>query len=189
MNTLCLLVCVGIFGHACVVGKLHEASPVNSAMESSRIYSAPDHAFTIKVPRDWKLQRDEIDDGYMTVIQDHAANISILIPNSRLPEFDTAEKKSYLLVESSKPYFEGWLDGLEKQARIEGRGKIYKTLFSGLEALRTDITYYRNDADDPRLGYSVFLFGDEKIFFICVTGSRSRFKELERIISTIRIEP
>jgi hypothetical protein len=189
MNTLCLLVFVSIFGLACSVRSVQQAAPVNSASASLRTYSAPDNAFTIKLPSDWKLQRDETDFGYLTVIQNHAANISILTANNRLPEFETAEKKSHLLVESSKPFFEGWIGGLEKQARIEGTGKIYSTQFRSLEALRTDVTYYRDDADDPRLGYSLFLLGNQSMFFISVTGSRSRFKDLENIISTIRIEP
>jgi len=189
MNTLCLLVFVSIFGPACSVRNLQEAAPVNSAVASSRIYSAPDNAFTIKLPSDWNVKRDQTDLGYLTVIQHRAANITILTANNSLPEFDTAEQKSHLLVESGKPFFEGWIGSLEKQARIEGTGKIYPTRFVGLEALRTDVIYYRGDADDPRLGYSVFLFGDKTSFFISVTGSRARFKNLESIISTIRIEP
>jgi|GEM_PF-3425315 hypothetical protein len=189
MNTLCLLVFISIFGIACSVRNVQQATPVNSTSANLRTYSAPDNAFTIKLPGNWKLQRDETDLGYLTVIQDHAANISILTANNRLPEFETDEKKSYLLVESSKPFFEGWIGGLEKQAHIKGTGRIYATQFSGLEALRSDVTYYRDDADDPRLGYSLFLFGHQNMFFISVTGSRSRFKDLENIISTIRIEP
>src|SRR6185369_7327797 len=98
MNTLCLLVFVSIFGLACSARNPQGAAPVNSVTVSSRTYSAPDNAFTIKLPDDWELQRKETDQGYLTVIQHRAANISILTANTRLPEFDTAEKKSHMLV-------------------------------------------------------------------------------------------
>lgn len=184
--------CLGILGLACGVESRQRPSPVTSRAVSSSTYSAPDNAFTIKLPSDWKVQREEKDQGYLTVIthlQYSAANISVVTFNSRLPEFDTAEQRSHLLVEASKPFFQGWIGSLKEQARVEGTGQIYATRLAGLEALRTDVTYYRDDREDPRTGYSVFLVGNQQAFFISLTSSQSVFKELEYIISSIRIEP
>lgn len=128
----------------------------------------------------------------MTVIRpEHyrAANLSIMTVKGAPAKADSAELQSHMLVEGSKPFFQGWLNGLKEQARVEGTGDIYPTRWGNFNALRMDVTYYRGDADDPRQGYCIFLNGDKTIFFISVTGSRSRFKELEEVISTIRIEP
>jgi len=167
------------------------SAPVNSAAVSSRDYRAPDNTFAIKIPDGWRLERDEKDEAVMTVIrsdQYRAANLSIMTINGALPK-TAAELRSHMLVEGSKPFFQGWIDGLKDQARVEGTGNIYPTRFASFDALRMDITYYRNDADDPREGYSVFLTGDRTTVFISLTGSRSRIRELEKIISTMRIEP
>jgi hypothetical protein len=128
----------------------------------------------------------------MTVIRPEqylAANLSIMTIKGGAEKTASAELKSHRLVEGSKPYFQGWINGLKEQARVEGTGNIYPVRFANFEALRMDVTYYKGDANDPRQGYSVFLFGDKTTFFISLTGSQSRFKELEAIISTIRVEP
>ena len=128
----------------------------------------------------------------MTLIrpeQSRPANISIMTINNGLRQNASAEWKSNMLVEISKPFFQGWINALKEQARVEGTGNIYPTQFADFDALRTDVTYYRNDADDPRQGSSIFLIGAKTTFFISVTGSKSEFKELEQIISTIRLEP
>ena len=52
-----------------------------------------------------------------------------------------------------------------------------------------DITYYRGDADDPRLGRGIYLLGDKTTFFVSMTASHPRFRELEEIVATLRIEP
>lgn len=95
----------------------------------------------------------------MTVIrhdQYRAANLSIMTTDGNLPGTISAERGSHLRVEGSKPFFQGWINGLKEQARVEGTGNIYPTQFAGFDALRMDVTYYRDDADDPRQGYSAF---------------------------------
>ncbi|MCA1565914.1 MAG: hypothetical protein LC803_09805 [Acidobacteria bacterium] len=163
-----------------------------SASSSSKDYNSPDNAFALKIPSGWKLDREEADGAYMTVIrpaQSRAANLSIMTVTGGAAKTASAELNSRMLVEGSKPFFQGWISGLKEQARVEGTGDIYPTRFADLDALRMDVTYYRDDAEDPRQGYSVFLIGDKTTFFISLTGSQSRFRELEEIISTIRIEP
>jgi hypothetical protein len=155
-------------------------------------YSDPDDAFTIEIPPGWKVEREEKDGAYMTIIrpeQYSAANLSIMTINVAQPKNTSADLQSYMLSESSRPFFQGWINGLKEQARVEGTGEIYPTEFANVSAMRMDVTYYRNDADDPREGYSLFLNGDKTTFFISLTGSRARFNELKEIISTLRIEP
>ena len=164
----------------------------NPGSASPRDYIAPDNAFAIKVPGGWKLERDEKDGAFMTSIRparDHAADLSIMTINGSLTKPASAELKPHMLVEASKPFFQGWMNGLKEQARVEGTGQVYPTQFADFDALRMDVTYYRDDPDDPRRGYCVFLLGNKTTFFISLTGSKSRFKELEKIISTIRLEP
>jgi hypothetical protein len=202
--SLYFLLCAAVFGGACgairhrestASGELSEAgieAQDNPGSASSRDYLAPDRAFVIKIPGDWKLERDEKDGAFMTSIRpagEHAANLSIMTINGALTKPDSAGLKSHMLVETSKPFFQGWMNGLKEQARVEGTGQIYPTRFADFDALRMDVTYYRDDPDDPRRGYCVFLLGDKTTFFISLTGSKSRFKELEKIISTIRLEP
>ena len=185
--SLCILLFAVTLGESCGAG-----GASNRGNLSSKDYSDPDHAFAIKIPDGWKVEREEKDEAYLTVIrpnQYRAANLSIMTIKAAPAKTDTAELKSHMLVESSKPFFQGWINGLREQARVEGTGNIYPTRFGDFDALRMDVTYYREDADDPRQGYSVFLIGSKTTFFISLTGSQARFKELEEIISTIRMEP
>lgn len=167
-------------------------APGDRGSVSSKDYNDPDNAFAIKIPGGWRVERNEEDGAYMTVIrpdQSRAANLSIMTINGAPTKTDPAELKSHTLAEASKPFFQGWINGLREQARVEGTGNVYPTQFVNFDALRMDVTYYKGDADDPRQGYTVFLFTDKTTFFISLTGSQSRFKELEEIISTLRIEP
>jgi hypothetical protein len=187
-----------MLGEACATSRPHTGpdaggdAQANPGILGPRDYSAPDNTFTVKIPGGWKLQREEKDGAFLTVIlpaQTRPANLSIVTINSSFERTDSAERKSHILVEVSKPFFQGWINGLKEQARVEGTGNIYPTRFADFEALRMDVTYYRDDADDPRQGYSLFLIGDKTTFFIYLTGSKPQFKELEQIISTIRLEP
>jgi hypothetical protein len=155
-------------------------------------YLDTDGDFSIKVPDGWAVEREEKDGAYMTVIRptrQRPANISILTIKAARARTDPAELQSRTLVESSQPFFRGWFDGLAEQARVEDRSDVYPTRFANLNALRLDVTYYRDDADDPRRGYAVYLIGDRTTCFITLTAGRSQLKELEEILSTIRIEP
>lgn len=176
-------------GNSTVTGGSASPHPESA---SAKDYTAPDNSFALKIPGGWKLQREEKDGAYITVIrpgQYGAVNLAIMTIKATGSSSAPAELKSHLLVESSKPFFQGWIDGLKEQTRVEGTGDIYPTRFAGFDALRMDVTYYRNDGDDPRRGYSLYLRGDTTIFFISATGSQSRFKELEEIIATIHLEP
>lgn len=155
-------------------------------------YTDPDDAFTIKIPGGWKVEREENDGAYMTIIrheQYRAANLSIMTIKAAPPKNTPVDLQPHMLSESSKPFFQGWINGLSEQARIEGTGEVYPTVFDNVSAVRMDVTYYRGDADDPREGYSIFLNGDKTTFFISLTASRSRLRELEEMISTLRVEP
>lgn len=188
-----------VIGEACGSAKRHPNRPdAGSDAQASpgtvgpSDYSAPDNAFNIRIPGGWKARRDEVDGGFMTLIlpdRSRPANLSIMTINNGLRQNASAEWKSNMLVEISKPFFQGWINALKEQARVEGTGNIYPTRFADFDALRMDVTYYRNDADDPRQGYSIFVIGARTTFFISVTGSKSQFQELEQIISTIRLEP
>jgi hypothetical protein len=97
--------------------------------------------------------------------------------------------RSYKLADSSRPYFQGWIEALSGQARAEGTGDVRPMQFNNSSAMGMDVTYYRGDADDPRRGRAVYLFGDSKTFFISLTAGSALFGELEEIVSTMRIEP
>lgn len=167
-------------------------APDNRGSVSSKLYTDPDNAFTIRIPDDWGVERDEKDGAYMTVIrpeQSRGANLSIMTIKAVRETTDSAELKSYMLVESSKPFFQAWVNGLREQARVEVTRDVHTMRFNNSDALGLNLNYYREDADDPHRGYCVFLIGDKTTFFIASTASRTRFKELEEIVSTIRIEP
>jgi hypothetical protein len=205
--SLCFLLFAVMLGEACSAGGASnnrdmaspnisldagDNAPGNRGGVSPKDYSDPDNTFAIKMPSGWIVEREEKDGAYLTVIrpaQYRAANLSIMTIKGAPTKTDAAELKSHMLVESSKPIFQGWINALKEQARVEGTGRIYPTQFNKLDALRMDVTYYREDGDDPRQGYGIFLVGDKTAFFISLTGSQSRFKELEEIISTLRIEP
>ncbi|MFL6286660.1 MAG: hypothetical protein ACJ74Q_26275 [Pyrinomonadaceae bacterium] len=155
-------------------------------------YYDTDGDFSIKLPDGCAVEREEQDGAYMTVIRparQRPANISILTIKAVLPKTDSADLQSHMLVDSSEPFFRGWFNGLVEQARVEDRSDVYPTQFANLNAMRLDVTYYRDDDDDPRRGYAVYLIGDKTACFITLTAGRSQFKELEEILSTIRIEP
>lgn len=155
-------------------------------------YLDPDGDFSIKIPDGWAVEREEKDGAYMTVIRPTrqlSANISILAIKAAPPRTGSAELQSHTLAESSQPFFRGWFNGLVEQASVEDRSDVYPTRFANLDALRLDVTYHRDDADDPRRGYAVYLVGDRTTCFITLTAGRSQLKELEEILSTIRIEP
>jgi hypothetical protein len=167
-------------------------APSGRAAAGSRDYTDPDRAFSIKVPDGWKVEREEKDGAYMTVLRSdeyRAANLSILTANVAPAKTASADLQDYTLTEAGKPFFQGWVDGLKEQAHVEGLGEVYGTRVDNFAALRLDITYYRGDGDDPRKGYGLFLYGRRTTFFISLTGSRLGFAELEKIISTLNIEP
>jgi hypothetical protein len=162
-------------------------------------YDDPGGAFSVKMPCGWKAAREELkaarkelDGANMTVITSdeyRAANLSILTKNEARGQPRSADLQEFALTEASRPFFQGWINGLKEQARVEGLGEVYRTRFANLDARRLDITYYRGDGDDPRKGYGLFLIGRETIFFISLTAARPVFGELEKIISTLEIEP
>lgn len=167
-------------------------TPGNGGGVSSKLYSDPDHAFTVRIPGGWRIEREEKDGAYMTVIrpeQYRAANISILTIKAAPGTTGPPELKSHMLVESSKPFFQGWINGLREQARVEVTRGVHPTRLDKFDALGLEVDYYRGDADDPRKGHCVFLIGDKTTFFIALTGSLTRFEEMEEIISTASIEP
>jgi hypothetical protein len=159
----------------------------------TKVYRDPDGDFAVNIPEDWRVEREEKKNGaYMTTIRpdpNRAANLSILTDKAAPTETDSAELRSFMLTEGSKPFFRGWVEGLREQARVEGRGVVEPTRLDDTNALRMDITYYRNDADDPRQGRGIYLIGDKTTFFISMTANRSRFGELEEIVNTLRVEP
>jgi hypothetical protein len=189
---------------ACGAGMSHPGVPsddatgagatgtANSGVVNSKLYTDPDDSFAVDIPAGWQVERSEHDGAYMTVIrpdQRRADNVSIMTIKAAAAATDPAELKSFMLTESSKPFFENWLDGLREQARVEGTGEVEPVRFDNLSALRMDVTYYRGDADDPRRGRCVFLLGSRTTFFICLTASSSRFKALEDVTSTLQVEP
>jgi len=158
----------------------------------SKLYTDPDDAFAVSVPADWLVEREEQDGAHMTVIrpaQQSAANLSIMTIKGAPPEMDSEEMRSSMLSHSSEVVFRGWLEGLKEQARVEGSGDVIPTRLDNVSALRTDVTYYRGDADDPRRGRAIYLIGDNTTFFVSLTASSRLFSELEEIVSTLRIEP
>lgn len=158
----------------------------------SKDYADPDGAFSVKLPPSWEVKREENDGSYMTVFTSgeyRAANLSIMTVNAAPAETNPADLQDHMLVEASQPFFQGWINGLKEQARVEGLGNVYRTRVDGVDAVRLDVTYYRGDGDDPRQGYALFLIGKKTTFFISLTGARPGFGELEKIISTLDIEP
>ncbi len=190
---------------ACGAGKKLEIPPPDNSTgagtsgasnggggDGSRVYTDPNDAFAVKIPAGWQVERDEHDGAHTTVIRPghhRAANISILTVKAAPAPTDSAELKSFTLIDSSKAYFNGWLEGLREQARVEGTGEVYPTRFNNSSALRMDVTHYKGDADDPRQGRCVYLIGKRTTFFICLVATISRFGELEEVTSTLRIEP
>lgn len=158
----------------------------------TKVYRDPGGDFAVSIPEDWRVEREERNGAYMTTIRpnpNRAANLSILTVKAAPAETDSAELRSFMLTEGSKPFFRGWVEGLREQARVEGRGEVEPTQLDNSNALRMDITYYRGDADDPRLGRGIYLIGDKATFFVSMTASRSGFRELEEIVATLRIGP
>lgn len=158
----------------------------------SKKYADPGGAFSVKIPHGWKAAREEHDGAYMTVFTSgeyRAANLSIMTINGAPDQPDSTDLQEFTLTQASQPFFQGWINGLKEQARVEGLGEVYRTRVANLDARRLDITYYRGDGDDPRKGYALFLIGRKTTFFISLTGTRPGFGELEKIISTLEIEP
>jgi hypothetical protein len=158
----------------------------------SRLYTDPDGAFALNLAADWQVERAEAQGGYMTTVrppQEGAANLSILTIKAAPPKTDDPELQAFTLSDSSGPFFQGWVDGLREQARVEGGSVFLPTRLDDVSGLRTDVTYYRGDANDPRRGRAIYLIGDHTTFFVSLTASSQRFGELEEIVSTLRIEP
>ncbi|MFL6332462.1 MAG: hypothetical protein ACJ754_03875 [Pyrinomonadaceae bacterium] len=168
-------------------------STANRGAVRTRVYRAPGGAFTLNLPEGWRVEREPKDGADMTVIrpaEGRAANLSILTGKAApAEEEDSAEFRSYMLSESSYPFFLGWIEELKEQARVEDEGQPAPTQLDQTDALRKDVTYYRGDADDPRRGRCIYLVGEKTFFFISLTASRSRFGELEEIVNTLRVEP
>lgn len=159
---------------------------------SSTKYADPGGAFSVKIPHGWKVAREEHDGAYMTVFTSdtyRAANLSIMTVNAAPEQPDGTDLREFTLTEAGRPFFQGWINGLKEQARVEGLGEVFATRFANRDARRLNITYYRGDGDDPRKGYSLFLIGRKTTFFISLTGSRPGFTELEKIISTLEVAP
>lgn len=160
-------------------------------------YADPGGAFSIEIPGGWKVERQEargahMNGAHMTVVTSEeycAANLSIMTLKDAPAKTDSADLQDYTLTEGSKLFFRSWVDGLKEQARVEGAGKVYRTRVDNVNALRMDITYYRGDADDPHKGYGLFLIGSKTTFFISLIGNRQGFEELEKVISTLNVEP
>lgn len=162
-----------------------------AAQVSARNYRDPAGAFTIKLRSGWEAKRERADDSWNTVISSdkYVGKLAILTIRAA-PESGTSDElRSRMLVGASKPFFDGWLASLKEQARVERASRVYKTSVAGVDALRMDVTYYRGDGNDPRTGYAVYCFGDKNTFFISLTGNETGVAALERILSTIEIEP
>lgn len=158
----------------------------------AKVYTAPDGAFSIKLPPGWRVRREVGDGAYVTTFTSdeyRAANLTIMTIDVPTAETDSADLQDYRLTESSKVFFQGWLEGLMEQARVEERSDVYRTRVDGLPALQLDVTYYRGDKDDQRKGYSLYLSGRKTTFCIGLTGDRAGFDELKKVIATLDIEP
>jgi hypothetical protein len=155
-------------------------------------YRAPDGTFAIKIPDDWKLERNAQDDAWITLIDSNKYSAAkLVIMTAGIPPMadDPPDLKSLKLSGLAEPFFKGWVGAINEQARVEGTGNIYKTRFRNADALRMDVSYYRGDKDDPRTGYGLFLFGKKSLFFITLTGNKVGVSKLESIASTLEIEP
>jgi hypothetical protein len=158
---------------------------------STRTYRDPAGAFTLQLRNGWEAKREKADDSWNTIISSdkHVGKLALLTIRAAPPAGTSDELKSRMLVGSSQPFFEGWLNGLKEQARVERASRVYKTTIGGRDALKMDITYYRGDRNDPRTGYAAYLFGRKNTFFISLTGSATGVSALERVLSTFEIEP
>jgi hypothetical protein len=163
----------------------------NAAQVRTRTYRDPAGAFTIKLGDGWEAARERADDSWNTIIssEKHVGKLAILTIKAAPPAGTSDELKSRMLVGSSQPFFDGWLGGLKEQARVEKSSRVYRTTVGGLDAVRMDVTYYRGDRNDPRTGYAAYLLGRKNTFFISLTGSETGVAALEKILSTIEIEP
>ncbi len=167
-------------------------STLNTAAQvRTRTYRDPAGAFTIKLRDGWEATRERADDSWNTIISSdrHVGKLAILTIQAAPQAGASDELRSRMLVGSSQPFFEGWLNGLKGQARVEKKSIVYRTTVGGLDALRMDVTYYRGDSNAPRIGYAAYLLGRKNTFFISLTGSETGVAALERILSTIEIEP
>ena len=162
----------------------------SAVAQSARVYTDPDGAFRLKLPSGWKAERESEEGGSKTSISSDRYNGKLLILAARVPKDAkrSARLKRDLLTGMSAPYFEGWVNALKEQARVEA-GKIYSTTMGGLDALRRDVTYYRGDSSDPRKGYAIFTLGEGTVIFLGLTGNAEGYAILDRIISGIEVEP
>lgn len=158
--------------------------------QTTRVYTDPDGAFRLKLPSGWKAEREKEEGGSKTLISSDRYNGKLLILAASIPSDPkrSASLKEYMLTNMSAPYFEGWVNGLKEQARVE-TGKVYSTTMGGLNARRRDVTYYRGDGNDPRKGYAIFTLGEGTVIFLGLTGTNEGYAILDSIISGIVIEP
>jgi hypothetical protein len=163
-----------------------------AAQTNTTRYTAPDRAFSISIPSDWKVERENRETGWMTMISNDSqppARLVILTNGFNPPNRDFAELRAKILADISAPHFQGWIEALKENSRVSDVSKPYSVRVSGIDARRLDLTYRRGDRYDPRKGYAIFLFGKKTSFFVTLTGSGSAFDELEKVFASWQVEP
>lgn len=166
-------------------------------------YRDPEGAFSMDLPEGWKAERNKIEEQWVTLISSdqqawatsissdnyNAARLVIFSLKETSTDAYPADLKAMILAGTGKPLFEGWVNALKEQARVEQVRDVYKTRFADKEAFRQELTYYRGDQYDPRKGYATFLLGSHIALFITLTGNDEGVGALEKILSSLQVEP
>ncbi|HEX8070089.1 MAG TPA: hypothetical protein VF546_09075 [Pyrinomonadaceae bacterium] len=155
-----------------------------------RDYLAPDGAFRVQLPAGWTVESETHDGLTMTWLKgDRDAGMLLVMSSAGPPPTDDAGLQARYLEDGGKPLFGAWIDMMKEVGRVEGTGRVCQTRVKGTAAMRTNVTFYRGDANDPRAGYGLFLFGPSRQFFFGLTGHDAGLRAAEAVLASLELEP
>jgi hypothetical protein len=154
------------------------------------VYVAPDKAFSFPLPAGAKIERKAQDAAtWVTdaVSSDDKLRVTVLQVELKL-DGASPELLKQMLEESSRPYFQGWLEPIKTSAKeVKGDMRVRPIKVDGVDALELSIIYLRGDANDPRTGKAVYIVTPERTIFIGSTVRAGGEAQFERVFQGLRL--
>lgn len=165
-----------------------------AASPSDTLYRDPDGAFSISIPKRWKVRREEgkgRDTQNLTAFhseqREHLRFAVLTQPINELP----ARAKTWPLTDRAKGFMDGWVGVLQNSAKVK-QGSIEDATFNGMKAAKCELSYTKGDQADPRTGYMYFLWGDSYavlLFAAAPASDTAARQEVDDAARTFKLEP
>jgi len=161
----------------------------HKALAEETTYQSPDLCFSFPVSDGMQTQRNALDPKtFMTTAVSGDGKLHIKVMNMGLKLNAPPEKMKFMLQESARPYFEGWLGPFQKEAReFKITRQVSETRLNRHDALVMEVNYLRGDADDPRKGKAIYLITPNQTYLITATAKSGGEQALNHFFEGFKI--